>query len=315
MALIRARGLSPLTHGYFGPALADPFATLHVNDEERQSGVANRTLEPQWNEKFKIPAADIADVMLKITISDWNLGSTCEMLGQVEVSLHHCCDRKAHQRWFPLSFDGADSDGKDSCGEIELALRWVHNPRLCFFDTADTRDGIDEFPGMRLNCLRIAVIRANNLSASGFSGSGNPSVTISILDDMRSPAVGTCNKSREISRNGRKSWGSYRSSCTSTRIEQNTLEPRWHEVFALPCAQKETGEIESIPGHCPRVCVEVEDHTFVGILGALGATEIDLCSLLDRRRQRLWLSLEASCKTRYGEQIIQPRGRLELALQ
>lgn len=331
VALIRARGLNHSVRGYSGQAAADPFTKLRVNDEERQSKVVQRTLEPQWSERYRIPAADTAGVALKIRVFDWNLGSACESLGHARVALHQFSDRQAHRRWFTLSFDGAeDYSGGSSCGEIELALRWIHNPDLAFFDYRGARDGNDGFPGMRPNCLRIAVIRAKNLCATDFSGSSNPYTALSVLlrDRVTGGSVESSDKKHRLNHQGtqkvetrradsnKSSDLCYRSSHAVTRIEQSTLDPRWDEVLALPCMQIEGDESEgSMQAKSSKLCIEIEDHTYVGVLGMLGATTIDLSSLIDRRRRRFWVPLLASCKATDGKPIAHSRGKLELALQ
>ena len=318
VALIRARGLQVLERSYFGPPMADPFAKLIVNGEERQSKVAHRTVEPEWSEKFSIPAANGANVLLQILIFDWNFGSVPDILGQAHIPVQQLGDRKPHRRWFPLSFDETEYS---TCGEVELALRWIHNPNLSFFDQVGVSqdigddDGDDGFPGMKPNCLRAAVIRAKDLHAIDCSGAANPSVNFSLLlPGLCMPGIRT-NIDDVITTDVRESRASYRSSCMTTRVAKNTRKPSWHESFTLPCKMAEEDEAGNRSSGCPKLRVELDDHTHVGITGMLGATMTDLETMLDRRRRRFWLSLEVIYKTINGKQLAQSRGKIELVLQ
>ena len=313
VALIRARGLQVLERNYFGLPAADPFAKLIVNDEVRQSKVAHRTVEPEWSEKYSIPAVDDKNAMLKLLIFDWNLGSVPDLVGQACIPLQQFCNREPHRRWFPLSLDETEYSAR---GEVELALRWIHNPNLSFFENASHSRDDDGFPGMKPNCLRAAAIRAKNLRATDFNGAENPSATFSLLlPNLKRPQTISSTNDVFTTKIG-ESRAPYRSSSLAVRVEKNTQEPSWHETFSLPCTMANEDETAGdSPVDYPTLYVELEDHTHVGIAGMLGAAKIDLETLLDRRRHRFWASLRVTFKTRNGKQLAQSCGRIELILQ
>ena len=93
-----------------------------------------------------------------MTVGDWDLLGENDFMGRAIVPLAPLADKRASRRWFPLGDE--DGDGADGTrGEVELALRWVHDPSLDFFDDDDDAATADFAP----NELRVAVVRARGL--------------------------------------------------------------------------------------------------------------------------------------------------------
>ena len=72
---------------------------------------------------------DSVESSLKVIVFDWNLGSLPNVLGMTDIALSLLMNRRTLRRWFPLNV-GGDKCFTGHCGEVELALRWIHNPEF-----------------------------------------------------------------------------------------------------------------------------------------------------------------------------------------
>mmetsp|Transcript_19021 Transcript_19021/g.59538 ORF Transcript_19021/g.59538 Transcript_19021/m.59538 type:complete len:2321 (-) Transcript_19021:1867-8829(-) len=310
VALVRARGLRPPERGHFGPPLASPYAVLGFDCEVRQSRVVHGTLNPTWNERYRLSLERPADQTLRVEIFDWTPGSTTDLLASTVIHLNQLHDGRTLRRWYALSAPSADiadtakhkshKPGSGSVvsphGEIELALRWICNPRLLPFG-----GNLEMVP----NCLQVAVIRAKILHATDFRGTSNPSATVSLHSRHRLSNV--VSEPTAFHRTVRR----------TTRVENNTAKPTWSDAFRIPCSSSvgpatDTAMPEELDLN---LSVEVEYASYVGASSALGKATVDLESHLDRRPRRFWISVEPHSRTCPEERIVESHGKMELLLQ
>lgn len=292
VAVIRGRDLEAVDRGFFGPASSDPFVRLEIDGEERLTTVKKRTLEPVWLEKFCIPAADTDNACLHLTVLDWDITRAADHMGHVRMDLRQLRNRKVSRRWMSLVGAG---------GEIEVALRWIHNPEMALFDDSVGRDG-DKFPGLTPNCLRVSVVRAENLQTSGFGGICDPYVRLSVVDDEEEDGTEGQRRSSTLCRHSsmtmigreqsdKKSAERCVLSHAETKIERQTLHPRWYQSFKLWCqAPDEDGN--DLSDLCPRLELRAFDGSEGAFASVLGSSTIDLGGFLDRKRCRFWTPLK-----------------------
>lgn len=309
---------------------AELFVRLEVDGEERETDVKHGARHPVWHQKFRIPAADSDNAVLNLTVLNWNMAGTAKFMGRGNLQLSLLRNRKCQRLWIHL----AGADGVPGKGDVELALRWVHNPKLALFDDLVGRNG-DEYPGMTQNCLRLAVVRAKQLPATDLGRVSNAYVRVCILSTEREDKsdagrlISSCRihtsspslKNRagshnvvesEISKNtnGNKVAAPKASvlSHVETKKKRQALAPKWYESFTLECnAPQELGNKRSHTW--PKLLLEVLDESD-GALELVGSAVIELAHHLDRKRRRFWTNLEPS--ERYA---VESRGQLEVVLQ
>ncbi|KAJ8601660.1 hypothetical protein CTAYLR_007449 [Chrysophaeum taylorii] len=320
VAVIRGRDLAAVDRGLFGPATSDPFVKLEIDGEECQTRVKQRTLEPAWHEKFRLPAADAEDACLQITVLDWDVASSADFMGKAQVPLVLLRDRKVRRRWIALE---GENGSLGSWGEVEVAMRWIHNSDLGLWDDAVGRDG-DGFPGMPPNCLRVSVVRAMDLPPMDFGGTSDPFVRLSVLSDAecdeedprrrpgeRRPSTGNSRPSTAAVEAVLDESDVHVVSHASSDVKLRTLNPRWYQSFKLQCEAPEDDGNDLAP-LCPKLLFEVFDEDEGGPPDFIGHATVELVDHLDRARRRFWLHLQA----REGHLLhASARGRLEVVVQ
>ena len=175
---------------------------MHLSGEIHESRVSHRTSCPIWNERYRMRTPDSVEPSLKVIVFDWNLGSLPNVLGMTDIALSLLMNRRTLRRWFPLNV-GGDKCFTGHCGEVELALRWIHNPEFPPHDDDD--DYFDLVP----NCLKFAIVRAQ-----GFCGECNSLTTASL------------HASHEFGAPASNLSATHRTAHSTTRIE-NTRNPIW----------------------------------------------------------------------------------------
>ena len=178
--------------------------------DSAETGVAKACLNPVWNAvfSFELQHTEVQEdgkcPMLDITVEDWDLISSNDFLGHVAVPLSAFHTKLRQRRWYPLLSEFTRAGSQLRCGEIELAVRWVHNPTLVHFDHSESH------PKLAPNELRIMLVRARGLHLAKQaherdSGKIDPLVRFNV---------------------GAQSWTSTQNKCS--------LHPIWHEICAIP---------------------------------------------------------------------------------
>ena len=161
--LIRARGLPALDSHPFALPSSDPTVYLKIQFEETHESTTKwKSLAPTWCETFTFPIEDLS-FPLDVTAVDKDDDDDEDLMGSATVDLKPLRDRKVSRRWYKLRGDAAHTrraGDADYGGKVELALRWVHEPKLVAplpdaFVTLDPK-----LLKKELNALRILVIRA-----------------------------------------------------------------------------------------------------------------------------------------------------------
>jgi len=201
--LLRARGLRAV--GLSGiVANIRVLSSVGMVTDFVETGVVMGLSNPVWNAVFSFevacsePQRRSASMILDISIEHWNVLSDTDTLGRALVPLSSF-DGRAHPRqWFVLSEHVITGETARSCGEIELAAGWVHNPNLTHTSA--------KFPGkLKVTLVRARGLRLPEYSLVGATGDVHPFVRLSIGDDSWD--------SKSFSRNS---------------------HPVWHETCAIP---------------------------------------------------------------------------------
>ena len=171
-----------------------------------------------------------------------------------QVPLDDLLDKKRKRTWITL-LDKSERADKDR-GEIELAFRWVHDPRLERFAEAD-----DVNPG-EANELCVAIVQARGLLAmdsgkmfGGAATTADPLCKIRLAGDQKY-------KHR-------------------TKSAPKTLRPWWNVEFRLPLSSNDA-TLELV----------VEDHDSFGSNDFMGKCAVDLRGLERGPILRSWHALD-----------------------
>ena len=84
--------------------------------------------DPAWGESWALPA-DTADGILEVVLEDYDALSGNDFIGKLLLPLSKLRGRAPLRRWFPLG-DQAGRRAGGVRGDLDLQLRWVHNPAL-----------------------------------------------------------------------------------------------------------------------------------------------------------------------------------------
>ena len=115
----------------------DPYVCLEFDGDEVRTPVKRKDLDPVWNEVLAIPVEMIQPgECLNAQVLDHNDLSGPELIGSLELPLLELAEpRTAHRAWWSLRKMAADGallppTLPPRLGKLEVALRWVHNPKL-----------------------------------------------------------------------------------------------------------------------------------------------------------------------------------------
>ena len=133
--LVRARDLEAMDSGLLGKASSDPIVVLDVMGTAHKSQQKKKELNPVWLESFAWPVED-DEAILEVVVEDHDVMGN-DFMGRTSIPLKTLSDRKIHRQWHrllpPKLKKGQKRSTKDAGkkrGRIDLAARWVHNPKL-----------------------------------------------------------------------------------------------------------------------------------------------------------------------------------------
>ena len=143
----------------------DPFLVATLDGDEVSTSVKTKALDPVWLDARQMPV-EVLDDDLHVECFDHDETSGPDFVGACVISIRELADRKVHRGWFQLR--GRKAGGgllpattRSHLGRVEVAMRWVHNPKLVVpLPTDLTRDN---FTNLEANELRVCVIRCRNL--------------------------------------------------------------------------------------------------------------------------------------------------------
>ncbi|KAJ1445442.1 C2 domain-containing protein, partial [Pelagophyceae sp. CCMP2097] len=272
IAVTRGRGLvamdraNPLARA----TTSDPRARVSVASRVFETDVVAKSLSPAWHAIFECHVEGDHHVV-RVEVEDHDRFSAADFMGCVEFRLDSLADRERHVCWHALLGRGRVRDIDIDIGEIELVLRWVHDPGLDYFAGAEAAwDGLDA------NELCVAVVQARRLPA---------------MD--RAHLLGRATTSDPLAKCRVVHDGGPRGAFQATGHVPKSLEPWWAASFALPVsvAEAQTAMLEII----------VEDHDSLSANDFMGTVRIPIRDLVDGARRRSWHALEDRQGTRPAE--------------
>ena len=245
-----------------GGGSSDPTVRLKVcSAPEATSTTKKKSLDPDWEEHFTF-ACDAPDGFLDVTLEDYDAMGRNDFMGKVRIPLAKLRHRRSTRRWYAL----CDANGKRSGvarGDLDLQLRWVHDPALVepplpLDDGASLRPPKGErqlHKDKPRNELLITVVRAKNLAPMDTrlrgGGTSDPVITMRVADG------------------GDKA---------STSVKKKDLNPIYKETFKLSCPQD------------PDACLEVQCDDWDGrsTKQFMGKFSIKLEALAGGHPHRAW---------------------------
>ena len=253
VVLHAGRDLLVMDTKLIGKGSSDPQVKLAVGGDRTISTCKKQNLNPTWDESFQFALLDGPDgEQLEVEVEDWDLLSSNDFMGRCYVPLR---DLGLHPKraWYPLgsSKEGAPID--KARGEVELELSLGYNPDFDYFPEDDAH------PGAEPNLLRIGVTRGRGLLPMDVQASkllkgattSDPKATVSVA----------CKTFKTI--------------CV-----KKSLNPSWHGRFEA--------HVEG-DGHALRVLVEDVDE--ISADDFMGAVDIPLDPMRDKKRHRAWYAL------------------------
>lgn len=293
IAVISARNLPIMDKNMFGNGgSSDPQMVLRCGDQTGQTSVIKKCLDPQWGEIITLSNITLGgkqSPVLEVIAQDVDAMSSADVMGTCEIPIVDLHDRATKRGWWPLVDEGKDR------GEVELALRWIHNAELEpeLFADEEQADKTARAP----NQLLIAVCQARDLVAKDkklFGGKPSSDPVVSITVDA--PLHGASGAPTVL---------------TST-VQTKTLSPVWNENFRVTLRAE---EIDKHRLSKAQIRIVVEDWDMIGN-DFLGETRISLAKLLDKQTERQWFPLQSngdSPEEVDGEEI--ERGEILLVLK
>ena len=188
VTVVQARNLPVMDKNLFSAGgSSDPYFTLTVADggDRAKTTVKKRNLNPVYKETFKLACPQDLDASVEILVEDYDVAGENDFMGKVVIPLAPMAAGNAHRAWYTLGDEKTGRpDGVQMRGQVELVLRWKHNPDFAEGEPLEEVDG-DEYPDKKPNELRIGLIRARKLpvmdkSLLGGKGSSDPIVTIRV---------------------------------------------------------------------------------------------------------------------------------------
>ena len=110
-------------------ASSDPYVVMTCNRKTFKTQVKKKTLTPVWHELFECDVTD-PDGTVCFNVYDFDLFSSDDFMGGVEIMLKTLKDGKPKRKWFKL-FDvkaggkGGTRHARADRGELELQLEWA----------------------------------------------------------------------------------------------------------------------------------------------------------------------------------------------
>jgi Ca2+-dependent lipid-binding protein/Ran GTPase-activating protein (RanGAP) involved in mRNA processing and transport len=188
VTVVQARNLPVMDKNLFSAGgSSDPYITLTVADggDRAKTTVKKRNLNPVYKETFKLACPQDLDASVEVLVQDYDVAGADDFMGKVNIPLASMAAGNAHRAWYTFGDEKTGRpDGVSMRGQVEIVLRWKHNPDFAEGEPLEEFDG-DEYPDKKPNELRVGLIRARNLavmdkSVLGGKGSSDPIVTVRV---------------------------------------------------------------------------------------------------------------------------------------
>jgi hypothetical protein len=199
VTVLRARNIRTANRSLMGASSRDPYITLRVGKQVKQTKVQKKTLQPEWDETFEL-LLDKSQrrEMLRVECFDCDLIGEDDSLGQLQIPLEPLVDGQEHTHWHPFK----NAKGLDGIGEVELRLKHFLLTKEEAAEAARIA-ALNEAPAL----LEISVLRAEGLIAADRGGTSDPYVHIQVGDAKKA--------------------------AKKTSVKRKTLKPEWNEDFKL----------------------------------------------------------------------------------
>lgn len=238
-----------------------------------------RTIEPDWYEHFALPCDDASDSLI-VTIEDYDMLSANDFMGTFTIPVERLKDREFSRDAFPLFDRKGLPKKKGTWGLMDLALRWVHDPKYAFpIPERLAEDESKESAAKPPNCLRIFLIRGRGLPVADknlFSKGGSS-------DPMLTFRMGT----QEV----------------ESSVQKKSLAPIWTEGFELRADDAD----DAI--HCA-----VDDWDLLSGNDFMGQFWIEVGDFKSRELDRRWYACAGEkAKRETPPDPAHPLGKIEVA--
>jgi len=289
IVLVRARRLPPMDKSMLGrgAGTSDPLVVLQIGKAEQKSTTKQKSLNPVWLERFNFPCETPA-AKLVLRVDDEDKLSSNDTMGRLTLPLKKLWSKKPMRRWFTLCDKHGEPDA--ALGDVEVYMRWVHNPALGDDVAAPFGDDAivnSDHPDKAPNELNVYVVRAKNLLAVdksnfGRGASSDPYVVVEVGKEkvrvfgfrrpVRAPLPSPPPPSPPTPPRQRK-----------TNAKKRDLNPIWKHKFKLPAADPAL-----------RCLVSVYDKDLASGDDVIGYTSIPMLPLQSKTTVSRWFTLRAT---------------------
>ncbi|KAI9595240.1 WD40-repeat-containing domain protein [Syncephalis fuscata] len=96
---------------------SDPYVVCRLGKRHHRSRIIKRSLDPRWNEAFRLPGDDIEGQELDIQVYDYDYGLPDDFLGNLSIDLSSLKIDEEKDEWYPLN---------GGSGDIRISLKLTH---------------------------------------------------------------------------------------------------------------------------------------------------------------------------------------------
>eukprot|EP00003_Mantamonas_plastica_P018284 TRINITY_DN2996_c0_g1_i3.p1 TRINITY_DN2996_c0_g1~~TRINITY_DN2996_c0_g1_i3.p1 ORF type:complete len:1456 (+),score=625.75 TRINITY_DN2996_c0_g1_i3:616-4368(+) len=292
---------------------SDPFCVLEFQEQEKQTAVKEKNLNPNWGETFKFSVFEVPQTF-KMTVYDYDkpkIGQkegTRDFMGRMRINLmdefETLADGEWYEKWFPLINEKGNKQVK---GEILLQFQHVLPQFEEEEEEAPILDALVEANSVRESLERTIMNQrrlvhdarklaqeSHRLYASEFNHwvntrkADHPTLTVEICGarDLAAADImeGTSDPYCVVTVSGEDHEH-------KTNVVEKTLDPEWGETFKFKIRNPTTAELT----------IKVYDHddAVLGIGGGsdyLGEVSIATFALQEDKELDAWLPLKSPKK-------------------
>lgn len=195
--------------------LSDPYVKLNLSGEKlpsKKTTIKKKTLNPEWNEEFKLSVKDPQSQMLHINVYDWDKVGSHDRLGTQVFPLKMLAPNETKEVTLDLLKDTSitsDAGNKKQRGQLFLELTY-----------APFREDNDSFSGLLDGHSRKDSVMDRAISNTSTTGAGLLLVTVQAAQDVEG--------SRH---NNPYVLVIFRGETKKSKMLKKTRDPLWNEEF------------------------------------------------------------------------------------
>jgi hypothetical protein len=115
---------------------SDPYVKLQLGGHKKKTKVVKKNLSPSWDEEFTFKVKE-GDTTLRVAVWDWDMISSSDFMGEVNISLQDLPAGQPLAKWFLLGTDaneekedGEDKKSKKKLGDMRVKIKYTEQKLL-----------------------------------------------------------------------------------------------------------------------------------------------------------------------------------------